>query len=124
MNTRKRPLPRRFLKPIYVSNETEYGSGEYEEPILLYGLVSDKPQNLIGDSGVKITQYNSIVRFEYNEANAKKITDTSHFWIRRVPREEQDKADFTHTVRGTLITEDDQYIKVELRGVAGNTPIF
>lgn len=122
--SRQRPLPKRLKQNIYVSNETYYGSGEYEKPFMLKGIVSSKPQNLIIDSGTNITQYNNIVTFEYQEANGKGITDNSHFWLRRVPSEEQDGADFTHTVRGTDIKPNNQYIEIELRGAFGNTPII
>lgn len=122
--SRQRPLPKRFKQDIYISNETFYGSGEYIEPFVLQGIVASKAQNLIVDSGTNITQYNNIVTFEYDVANGKGITDNSHFWIRRIPNEEQNGADFTHTVRGTDIKPNNQYMEIELRGVAGNTPII
>lgn len=120
--SRQRPLPKRLKQDIYISNQIAYGIDDYEEPFKLLGIVSSKAQNLIVSSATDITQYNNIVTFEYDVANGKGISDTSHFWLRRVPNKSGDN--FTHTVRGTSISPDGQFITIELRGVAGNTPII
>ena len=116
-------MPERYKQTIYVANEDFFGSGEYQEPYPLRCQVSPKVSTVIIGVGIEVQQNNVELKFESNVKGIEKITQNSHFWIKKKPNPIEEGADFTHTVVGRNSSTHDWFVTIECESATGDFPI-
>ena len=98
-----RILNKRFQRNVYISNETYFGSGNYEEPKKYKMLVSPMREGINLGGGIE-TQYNTCeLKVESNIKGINEITQNSKVWIDNVPKVEKQGQDYNFEVIGKRI---------------------
>lgn len=116
-------LPERYKQTIYVSNETEFDSGEYTEPYELMGIFTPKGDNITYGGGIAIQGNYDSLKFESSLKGARLITQNSKLWIKRKPLSENFMSDHTHTVVGRESTANGWFITINCKSNNVDVPI-
>jgi hypothetical protein len=106
-----------------MASETWFGSGEYSAPVKMHGIVSPQLSTIIVGGGTALEQNREILQFEAKAPHVSEITQNSHFWIRKEPDPAQEGGDFTHAVVSREAIATGFFVSIEVRSVAGDTPI-
>lgn len=116
-------LPERYKQTIYVSNESSFGSGEYDDPYSLRCIITPKSDGAIYGGGVTIQQNNVELKFESRLKGVELITQNSLIWIKRKPIVEG-MDDFTHNVVSRDATTNMWFVSIECKSAKENFPIL
>lgn len=117
-------LPERFKQTVYVSNETFFGSGEWETPYPMRAIVTPKSDRSVYGGGVVVRQNNIEIKFESNLKDIELITQNSKFWVKRIPNPTQNGGDFTHETISRDLTTNQQFVVIECRSATDNFPLI
>lgn len=117
-------LPERYKQTIYVSNETYFGSEEYDKPYVLKGIVTPKSDSALYGGGVVTQQNNVELKFESKLEGVKQITQNTRIWIKREPDENQDYSNYTHVVVSRDTTTHQWFATIECRSATENFPFL
>lgn len=117
-------LPKRFMEWIYISNETKFGSEEYEKPYKIKGLFIPKGDRLIDGGGIMIQQNTDKIQFESNTKGVELITQNSKLWVKRVPNEELLGSDYTHNVTARSANTTGSFVTIDCQSTRENVPIL
>ena len=117
-------LPERYKQTVYVSNETYFGSGKYDVPYELKGIVTPKGDAMVYGGGVAIQQNNTLLKFEAKLKGVELITQNSFIWIKKVPNIASELADFTHRVVSRDASTNMWFVSIECKSAQGNFPIL
>lgn len=115
-------LPERYKQTIYVSNETFFGSGDFNEPYKLRCLVTPKSDNILYGGGTTTEQNNVELKFESNLKGVELITKNSLIWVKRKPNNKL--SNFTHVVVSRDLTTNQWFYTVECRSSTIDIPII
>jgi len=103
------------------------GTGNYGEPFLVKGTVVPRTQFLTNETALVSSQLTDICRFDrgvLNKSEWQNVVrpETSHFWIRRTPDEEQLGSDYTHVYAGGDTSAGNTYDFIYVKSVDGYNP--
>jgi hypothetical protein len=106
---------------VYIANEV--GFETYSEPVAYQGIISAQNNFVRDESAIILDEFDEVVTFEKEQVTSIGITKTSHFWLRKEPKEENEGSDFTHVLKGINVSPDNQYVEIILKGVDGYNPL-
>lgn len=117
-------LPERYKKTIYVSDETSFGSGTFNEPFAMRGLVTPKSDYTVYGGGIAIQQNSIELKFESGLVGIDKFTQNSRVWINKVPNPDVYGEDYTHRVISRDATTNQWFVTIECRSAIENFPLL
>ena len=117
-------LPERYKKTFYVTSETYFGSGVFNEPFKMRGLATPKSDYILYGGGITIQQNSIELKFESNVKGIDDITQNSRIWINRTPDPEQFGEDYTHVVKSRDTTTNQWFVTITCDSATGDFPLL